>query len=365
MNTDRKPNIGPQDLEAVKDLPFLLSQQEWYAIQRYVKNALRLPDNEKKMRLSLGKEKPYEGPFDEFQELLNGYQIVLPHVKKWDEKTFPDTVSLAQDISNYAVKAKVYYGALHQQIEKITDDPDDEAAKDKFTAICDKLAKEAANYEKHAGEVYEAIEEFAKTTSQDEVLLKDLARIYEGKYGKESAAMLAANEKIDEIKTKVEQLNKDYEHACVVASTTPTYAWAGIFGLIAAAIVAGIFGDKAVKLKHEIEVNQSEMSKLNDATQRGTILTSTLAMARKGLADIQEQIAAALPCIQKIRGVWNAIGSDLTEIGKIIQEGIVQEEYLKDLGVENAIAQWAECKLKADAYQAYAFIEVTEIQKAA
>ncbi|MGZ5222461.1 MAG: hypothetical protein ACXW04_06720 [Methylobacter sp.] len=56
MNEDRKPNIGPQDLEAVKDLPFLLSQQEWYAIQRYVKTALQLPDNEEKMRRSLGKE---------------------------------------------------------------------------------------------------------------------------------------------------------------------------------------------------------------------------------------------------------------------------------------------------------------------
>ena len=332
MSTDRKPNIGPQDLEAVKDLPFLLSQQEWYAIQRYVKNALRLPDDEKKMRLSLGKDKPYDGPFDDFKELLKGYQTVLPHVKKWDEETFPATVSLAQDISNYAVAAKTYYGALHPLIEALIDNPDDNSAKTRFSAICNKLAGEAAAYEKRADDVYKAIEEFARTTSQDEVLLKGLAKIYEGKYGKESAAMAAANKKINDIKVKVDQLNKDYEHACIVAKTTPTYAWAGIFGLIAAAIVAGIYGDKAVKLKHEIDVNQSEMSKLNIETQRATTLTSTLTIARKGLADIQEQIAAALPCIQKIRGVWNAIGSDLRQIGNIIKTGIVEEELVKGSG---------------------------------
>jgi hypothetical protein len=63
--------------------------------------------------------------------------------------------------------------------------------------------------------------------------------------------------------------------------------------------------------------------------------------------------------------VWKAIGGDLTMIGKTIHTDIVEEELLKELGVENAIELWQQCKLKADAYQAHAFIEVKKDDKAA
>lgn len=367
MSEERKPNIGPQDLAAVKDSPLLLSQKEWFAIQRYVASVLELPDTEQKMRSSLAKEQnkeriPYIGPFDEFKELLAGYQKVIPHVRVWDDDIFPKTVELAQHISNYANKAKVWYGKLYEAIDDLLQDPDDEEVKKRFAALCTNLSNVAAGNEKSALEVYKAIERFAKDTSDDEVLLKDLGRTYDGKFGKHSAAMKAWAKEMDDLSKEIEQLNKDYEYDCLVAETTPTYAWILLW---VAAIVAGIYGARAAELKRKIDEKKERVEKLQDDTRRAILLTSTLTIAIKGLGDIQEQIKAALPCIQKIQGVWKAIGSDLKQIGKIIKEDIVQEELLKDLGVELAIEQWQQCKQKADAYQAYAFIKVKKEEKAA
>ena len=367
MSEQRKPNIGPQDLAAVKDSPFLLSQQEWYAIQRYVTSVLALPDTEPKMRLSLAKEQdkqkiPYIGPFDEFKELLAGYQKVIPHVRTWKDEIFPTTVALAQDISNYALKAGKYYGALYQPMEDLLKNPDDAQAKNRFAAICTNLAKDAADYEGRARDVYKAIQQFSKDTSEDEVLLKGLANTYDGKFGKHSAAMKAWAKEMDDLRIEIETLNKDYEHACIVAETTPTYAWILLW---VAAIVAGVYGARAADLKRKMDEKAGRIATLEDDTRRAVLLTSTLSIAIKGLGDIQKQIAAALPCIQKIQGVWNAIASDLTNVGKIIKQDIVEEELLKDLGVDLAIEQWQKCKEKSDAYQAHAFIEVKEEKKAA
>ena len=56
----------------------------------------------------------------------------------------------------------------------------------------------------------------------------------------------------------------------------------------------------------------------------------------------------------------------MTKIGETIQKDIVEEdEILKDLGVAHAIAQWKDCKVKADGYQANALIKVPAEKKAA
>jgi hypothetical protein len=159
---------------------------------------------------------------------------------------------------------------------------------------------------------------------------------------------------MERLAAKIDELNKEYEYDCLVAETTPTYAWI-VFWV--ALIVASIYGDRAAKLKHEIDTKTGRLNTLKEEVQRATLLIGSLNVAIKGLADIQEQIAAALPSIQKIKGVWNAIGSDLNKIGKIIKQDIVEEDDLKELGVENAIAMWQECKDKSDGYQANAFIK--------
>jgi hypothetical protein len=358
MSDDRKPNIGPQELAAVKGSPFLLSQQEWYAIQRYVESALLLPDDEKKMRKDLAtgpaEKIPYIGPFDEFKDLLAGYQHIIPHVRNWKDNIFPETVQLAQDISNYATTARTYYGALIPPIETLFLDPGNEAAKNRIASLCTKLAKEAQDNEDRAIAVYKDISEFAQQTSDDEILLKNLFQQYEAKYGKHGGLLADNKKEMESLAAKIEDENKQYEHACIVAETTPTYAWI-IFWV--ALIVASIYGDKAAKLKHEIDVKKDRIKALKDEEQRAMALMGTLNVALKGLGDIQDKIAAALPSIQKIKGVWNAIGSDLNKVGKIIKQDILEEQDLKDLGVENAIAMWQECKLKSDAYQAHAFID--------
>lgn len=67
-------------------------------------------------------------------------------------------------------------------------------------------------------------------------------------------ALLGTNAQIEKLRKEImddnahkDNANKDYEHYCTIAGTTPTYAWIWPFGTIAAGSVAGIYGAKATQ----------------------------------------------------------------------------------------------------------------------
>jgi hypothetical protein len=358
-------NIGPGELDAIKDSPFLLSRAEWLRIQRYVGNAIALPHTETDLRRTL--EMPADMKIDEFKALLEGYQAVQPHVTQWRDKTFPNTVALAANISQYGTKAPISYKAINVAINELLVDSENEGAKKKLVAVIQNLSKEAAGYAAKADAAYKEIQKFAQDTAADKTRFDRLAETYEKKFGANSKKAIELTADIKETRDLVETVTTDYEYNKAVACGTVSYAWIIVppIGLIAAVIVAGIYGDKAVKAKERLDNLKKKLGELEGDQRFALQLIGIINIARDGLHGIQKDITEALPAIQKIQGVWDAIASDLKHIGEIIatdiEEAILE---IKDLGVELAIAQWQDIKKKADAYRAHAYIEVSQSQAA-
>lgn len=345
---------------------FVLSNEEWITIQLYATRTLALPNTKEKLKKFLGDGAPAD--LSDFNDLIDAYAAMNQHVTKWQKETFPASVSLASDVYNYSLKVATYYAPILPLAERLTIDPDDEAAKKKLSAILTTLSKDAADRAKRAADVADMVKEFAIQTKNDKIVLtgvdgkSGLNKKYEDKYGAKSATAKQLAKEIIDMQKLLDQANKDYNYDVKVAATTPTYFW--VFpplGLIAASVVAGVYGDRAVKALDSIKSYRKKIETLKSEEAANTLLLTALGSTNKDMADIVQSINAALPLIQKIQGSWQAIAIDLADIVKTIDANIAKAlPIIMDLGVETAIVQWTNVGKAADRYRQNAYVTVQQ-----
>lgn len=351
-------------LVANSDEPkFILSSEEWLTIQCYVAKTLALPDTESKFKTYLGNGAPSD--LTDFLQLMNVYKKMIEHVTDWQDNTFPSSVSLASDIYNYSLKVETYYNPILPLAEILVDNPDDQKTKDKLVAIFTILSQEANMHQEKAAMVANKVTAFANRTKEDLIELSGadgksgLVKYYADKYGTASDEAKAIAKQIDETQEILEKANKEYNHDVVVASTTPCYVWFTVFGPIAAAIVAGIYGNKALKALDAIKAAEQKIKALQAEEQANINLLLILNTTNNGLIDISNSIDKALPVIQTIQGTWQAIADDLKNIIQTIHTNIEEAlPIIMDLGVDSAIKSWKDVGKSADKYRQNAYITI-------
>lgn len=366
--TQQEYNIGPgamADPGTEGGPGFSLSASEWLAIQVYVTNALSLPTNQNEFRKSLGKGAPED--LSDFDKLIACYKDINAHCTTWQEDTFPSSVSLASQVYEYGInKVPVYYPAINKEAAILADDPNNENAKKALKAILDNLEKTAQGYADSAADVAKAIRTFADQTSADQTTLvgpkgdAGLVKYYNDEYGSKSEEVTSLTEEIKAQGIVLEAAQNEYEHDVIVAATTPTYAWVFPVGTIAAAVVAGVYGDKAVKALDRAKAAQKKINELNDKLAADANLMNAIYLAEQGMGQITRELAAALPVIQKIEGIWGGIADDLAAIVKLIDTDIRKvPPIIMNLGVDEAIKAWHNVALAANAYRLNAYIKET------
>jgi hypothetical protein len=365
-NTTQTLDMGPGVIaqSSVKGGPaFILSASEWFTIQTYVINALALPTTDAAFKTLLGSGAP--GDMTPFKPLISAYGTINKHVTSWQTDTFPKSVSLASDIYNYAQQAPIYYAPILPLAKKLTANPDDKEAKDELTAILGVLSKSASSHHDKAKEVAEKIQTFATQTQADKVVLNGsdgkggLQKQYKDKYGESSEDVIRLSKEIEAQKLVLKAANEEYDHDVIVAATTPTYAWVWPFGTVAAAIVAGVYGDKAVKALERVRAAQQQINTMSAELAADAQLIINITTATSSITDILGKIEAALPIIQKIQGAWGAISDDLNNIIQTIDTNIAEAlPIIMNLGVQTAINEWTEVGDLAQAYRLHAYVTV-------
>lgn len=359
-------DIGPRDLLNTNNRdasPFLLSLPEWVLVQAYVNDALALPTTTDDLKGQLGSGAPSD--LSQFDALIDCYGGIKTHCTTWKDTTFPKTVSLASDIVNYAQKAPTYYGAINKQAEILACNPRDKEAKKRLTAILENLQKDARDRAAAAAAVKEEIVAFANDTKDDQTKLQGvdgqsgISGDLRKKYGESSDDIKALTQEIQDLARQIKVAQDQYAHDVTVAATSPTYVWLFPFGTIAAAVVAGIYGDRAVKDLDRIHAQQRSLNDKSAQLAAASNLLSALDLAQRGVEGITAKLNAALPVIQKIHGVWSAISDDLDNIVKHIESDIVDVDYsIMFLGVDSMIAAWKKVGYEADKYRVHAYITV-------
>ncbi|MFG1609670.1 alpha-xenorhabdolysin family binary toxin subunit A [Actinoplanes sp. NPDC049265] len=341
---------------------FLLSRPEWIAIQKYSADASVLPYNEDTFRTSLGAGAPAD--LSDFADLIRAYGAIRDHVADWTNVIFPATVDLAADIVQYGdTKAPVFYGAILREADILERDPGNERAKAALKAILDNLKADAERKADKAGSVAGKIAQFARNTQADQQTLSGadgksgLVRYYTDKHGATSDEVFHLFRDFVDQKQILEDANKEYNHDVVIAATTVTYAWVGLPGLIAAAVVAGVYGKRATDALARARAADQEVKNLEAKLAADFKLVVALNTAEFTMNAIAREVAAALPVIQKIQGVWGGIAADLGKISRMIDDDIRDvPPIIMNLGVDEATRQWHKAALNADAYRVNAYV---------
>jgi hypothetical protein len=370
MATDLKDikdlNFGTGDLcetNADGSPKFTLSSKEWYEIQCYVNDASQLPTTEAALKNFFGSDAPSD--LSDFKQLTDAYKNVNDHTSYWQENTFSHSVSLASDIYNYSSKAKNYFAPIYPLAQKLIDNPNDEAAKDKLVAILDMLSKDADKYKTTAGNVSKEIANFAEQTANDGLVLggndgkEGLYKYYNDKYGNESLAVSTLQTQLDSETKVLKTETANYSYDVTVAATTPTYVWIVPCGTIAAAVVAGVYGKRATDALRNIHAAQALIDTMNSKIKNDTQLMFALYHAVLGIDTILRSLESALSVIQKIEGAWGAISDDLKAISDTIKEDISKAlPMIMDIGVDTAIKEWETVGNLANTYRLNAYITV-------
>ncbi|GAB3829208.1 alpha-xenorhabdolysin family binary toxin subunit A [Hymenobacter jeollabukensis] len=367
MSANSTPSIAPGAL-ATPGTPngpkFTLSAPEWLAIQTYVKDALALPTTSDAFRASLGAGAPSD--LSDFQELIDCYKSINAHCTTWQTTTFPASVSLASDVSFYGTKkAPIYYAAIQQEADILSNDPDNAQALKALKAILDNLTQQAQTYADHAQQVYNQIQDFANQTAADKTTLvgtdgqSGLLKKYNDKYGATSTEVQQLTQQIKDQQQILKDATNEYNHDVIVAATSPTYAWIFPAGTIAAAVVAGVYGKRATDALDLMHATQAQISSMSATLAADTNLMIAIHNAEIGMNTITQELSAALPVIQKIQGLWGSIKDDLTSIVALIDSDIRQAlPIIMNLGIAEAIQAWKDVAAEADIYRMNAYITV-------
>jgi len=352
-------DIGPRELSEPGEQggpDFLLSRSEWITIQIFVQDALVLPTTQTEFRNSLGPGAP--GDLSDFTKLINVYRLINDDAKNWRNSIYPKALSLASNIYDYGTnKVPVYYPPIKDLAQRLMDNPNDQQAKNDLKSILKTLRGDADKQVEWARGVSAATFQFAYDIETDKTTLvgpdgkSGLVAYYNKKYGEASQAVADITKQITDQKAVLKAANDEYNHDVVVAATTPSYAWLGLPGFIAGAVVAGDYGARAVEALKRVNAAKAQINKLEAELAADANLMNAARSAQQSSSTIARDITTALPVIQKVEGVWGALFDDLGYILDLIDNNIAKvPPIIMDLGVDAAIRKWAAVAREADSF---------------
>ena len=337
--TGEKRTWTPFSTDTTKS-PFLIDAGSWYAINVYVLNGIRLPEGMP------------------FADINGAYALVREHTKTWRDVSFPKTIGVADDIVDYATKAPRLYQALLDSSNALEamkpGTPAFDEQKKRMLTILERLIGDATKHADNARAVKEIVLKFRSQTADDHISVKGLDTKYQAQYGTQSEKSKEMVLEIAALHQAIHDLNDEYDKAVIAAATTPTYAWIFPFGTIAAGVVAGVFSDKAIKLKEMVGKVKDKLGQMEAEQKKRIELLALLKTSTLSTSGIEKLMGPACEALDKIAGTWSAISADMANL-KTLVAGMTDYS-MHFLDVPQAIDNWKALGIKADAYRANAFI---------
>ncbi|MEZ9346467.1 alpha-xenorhabdolysin family binary toxin subunit A [Vibrio splendidus] len=346
---------------------FILKQQEWYQIQAYVEGALALPVTEASMKSTLSI--PNDIPFSNFQALVEQYSNIHDTAFYWKKDLYPSIVGLSLSLANYA-QIKDYMltplsDALNEMLAKAFSPlPEDIEAVERNRKMAIAYLKSLQNfsmkYQQEVSDVGGSLLEFSATLDTQKLQLDVLEGTHNGYLSDDGSAL---QQRVNDINTRITQLNKDYTHYVTVASTAVTYAW---FPLVAGPIM-GVYGDKAEKARKLRNELQNEVKELQEQLTYTQKIYNSYHRSSESIEIISQQIENAIPHINKLKLNWQKMNADFTSLLVALEQAQDNADIMRDdtmLGAIGALANttvaesnWSNISEKAKAFANNAYIQ--------
>ncbi|KAL1734890.1 hypothetical protein EV714DRAFT_268608 [Schizophyllum commune] len=334
-------DMSPKDLMN-NDGNFTLQQDDMYRVLQYVWAGVLLPTSPSTFQARLDISQDTMQELNAVLESLIGqYKVTQGHCQPFKDVTYPSIVKIADAIYAYAQNAggtvqTSYYANLFALVRSLGQH--NFAVLADIKAFSDITMTDSTNLQSCHTAVY--------TTLQSKV--GDLATL---KSDLQTSRTLLATEQ------------SEYLHDKIVACTTLTYAWIPFVGIIAASIVAGIFGSAAAKMAKAIDSTESDITTEEGKITDETRLIADMTSIDSDLSNFLKALTAASTCLMGMQGTWDAIAADLTSLQNMVDQDIrTAVGFMATLEDAKLVEKWNDLATAVDKYRNAAFISPIEQQ---
>ncbi|QHI38839.1 hypothetical protein IMCC3317_42390 [Kordia antarctica] len=355
MQTD---NSITEDLEkAMQKLSGILTSTDpnkpsqlwsaWHYLQVYSVWGLRIPSNEDTLKSTLKMSNPGKYPF--FATMLQGNQKVHEASANFYTNVFPQVIKVGRNLLNTATDISPSDGDIFGVLIEMLNDKEFEGS---LELIKDMQATAAENIEQA-----EKAEQDLAAFSTQLIEAQGILNISDAQLQSDTATSQATIDKaqggpevagsLKNLQKMIDASKKDYEQYVVVASTTVTYVWVPFVGIVAAGIVAGIYGDKAIKELNALDEWTAKFEAAN--AKLGTALKSNQIqqLAQKSITETISANNTAITQTTVVKNAWegilNSLGivkdkvfamTKITDEGEILKTTALVKAYARKAGKE-------------------------------
>jgi len=300
----------------------------------------------------------------DYQEVIDLYNSCKKNSTNWSTKVFPNSIKCASDIVDYALSNRIYIDGIYSAYSVFADQskPENERklAKDGMTELLQILVDQAeANYNK-ADIVLKDITDFGNKLKVNCTDSKNILDKYTALIGPTSTDIQNLQNSIKQKHDDLDDANDKYKKYCIIAATTATYAWIFPAGLIAAGVVAGVYGARAEEERKRAKALSDELTTLNSQLTTKQGIFSDITTNNTSLTKLNGSIVPAVGIIANFKASWNNIRDDIGNIKKDIQNtaDATAIKFIFTKNVESLRAQWEALYKETNEYRLHAFVTV-------
>ncbi|KAL1682933.1 hypothetical protein EV122DRAFT_249096 [Schizophyllum commune] len=297
--------------------------------------------------------------------LVAAYATTQANCQIFKDKTYPGIVDLSSDVYSYAQNAggtvddSYYVNIINwiKQLSKSTDKEEQEELQGAINAVIDQQVKDIQALQDRADAAVAELQKFEDQSEKDQDALTTRSNVVKDQVTAEVGSLDELNAKLKEYRDELTEDLKEYEHDKLVAETSASYCWLGLIGLIAAAAVASVYGDKAAKMAKRIDEVRQLIKDWETKVKDETRLISDLGAIGTDVGNILKLIKPAIEVIQKMIGVWTAIANDLKNLKEAVNKDFkIANEMVAKMQATKLVNNWNDLKDSVDKYRQAAFV---------
>ncbi|KAI5834572.1 hypothetical protein K523DRAFT_339496 [Schizophyllum commune Tattone D] len=367
MSSDSDIDMEPKGL-VNDDGNYILQHDDIATLLKYVWAGVLLPVTEDAYQQRLQISDDTAGKLSGvIKPLVAAYDTAQKNCQKFKDQTYPSIADLSSDVYSYAQDAggtvddSYYVNIINwiKQLSKSTD-PDEQAElKGAIDAVIDKQVADIQALQDRANAAVADLQAFEGLAKIDKSALTTRSNAVKDKLDTAVGSLGDLNTQLQHYRDELTADMAEYEHDKLVAETSASYCWIGLFGLIAAAAVAGIYGDKAAKMAQRIDKVRQLIKDWEGKVKDETRIVSDLGAIDSDVGSILGKIKPAIEVIQKMEGIWSAIANDLKNIKEAVQKDFkIANEIVAKLEATKLVAKWNDLKDSetVDKYRQAAFV---------
>ncbi|KAL1750571.1 hypothetical protein FB107DRAFT_223663 [Schizophyllum commune] len=345
---------------------YVLQQEDVYNLLKYVWTGVLLPVDASAYQTRLQISTDIATKLSNvIQPLVASYATCSGHCQTFKSTTYPSIVNIANDVYNYAQDAggnlqDSYYANIWQAIRSLAT-ATTQSQQDQFMqTINDLIAVQVKNIAAIKAKAVQAVNDltmFQTQTAQDQTTLEGNQKAVLTALEAEDGNLAALEKLLADNKAELASDEEEYEHDKIVACTTLTYAWVPFWGIIAASVVAGIYGKKAADMADKIDEMKTLIADEATKVQDEKRLIADLNAVSTDLTNFYNSIDPAVTALRNMITVWDNISTQLTNLQSIVANDVQKANAATATHTDAIlVAKWNALKVAVDKYRQAAYI---------